>query len=63
MQFTGKNLDLVRYGLSLAVDEFHNQIVTCPDVIEYGEDLAEIKAEKVIFEKLIARIDRAKGKP
>lgn len=40
MEFTGKNLEIVRHALDLAKDELHNQIATCPDVVEYAEDIA-----------------------
>lgn len=42
MKFIGKDLELVREALSLAVDEVHNQIVTCPDVFEYSDELDDI---------------------
>lgn len=59
MDFTGKNLEMVRRGIDLAIDELHNQIATCPDVNEYAEDLAELRAEQRKFQRLLARIDRA----
>lgn len=58
MRFTGKNLTLVCDGLCLAVAELHNQIATCPNAIEYAEDLDELEADIVKFQKLIARIER-----
>jgi hypothetical protein len=62
MIFTGRNLRFVRGGIQLAIRDLQNQIVTCPDVFEYAEDLDEIEAEKAVYEKLLARIDRAIAK-
>jgi hypothetical protein len=56
--FTGRNLQMVRYGMQLAIDELHNQIGTCPDVFTYAEEIEEIEAQKRRFERLLARIDR-----
>ncbi len=58
MKFTGKNLEMVLRGISLAIDELHNQIATCPDINEYADDLAELRAEQRKFQRLLARIDR-----
>lgn len=59
MIFTGKNLLMVKRGIALALDEIHNQIATCPDVIRYEDDIVELEAEKARFERLLARVDRA----
>lgn len=59
MHFTGANLARVRRGVDLAVDELHNQIATCPDVVRYEDDIAELHAEKVEFQRLLVRIDKA----
>lgn len=59
MQFTGKNLTLVRRALDLALDEIHNQSATCPDVAEYEDDLDDLEREAADIRKLIARIDSA----
>lgn len=59
MQFTGKNLEMVRRGVDLALSELYNQIATCPDVIECADDIEELEAETVQFERLLARIDAA----
>ncbi len=59
MQFTGKNLELIRRGVDLAIDEIHNQIATCPDVFEYADDIEELEQEKETFRRLLARIDKA----
>jgi hypothetical protein len=58
MIFSGKSLILVRKALDLAIAELHNQIATCPDVIEYEDDILEIEAEQKKYQKLIDRIDR-----
>jgi hypothetical protein len=57
MNFTGSNLRLLRCAVSLALDEIHNQIATCPDVVEYEGDIAILEQDRIMFEKLLARID------
>lgn len=59
MHFTGANLARVRRGIDLAVDELHNQIATCPDVVRHAAEIEELEAEKAEFKRLLARIDRA----
>lgn len=59
MKFSGKNLEMVRRGVDLAIDELHNQIATCPDVFEYADELDDLEKEKAKFEKLRDRIDEA----
>lgn len=61
MKFTGKNLELVRTALDLALMEIHNQIATCPDVHTYAEDIQELEKERNAIQKLIDRIDGAKS--
>jgi hypothetical protein len=56
MQFTGKNLEWVAYGLALALNEVHNQIATCPDVIKEADYIAELEAEKAYLTKLHDRV-------
>lgn len=58
MQFTGRNLQLIRDALDLAHAELHNQIATCPDVLLYEEDIEAIEAEQARLMRLMARIDR-----
>jgi hypothetical protein len=58
MTFTGKNLALVRRALDLALGEIHNQVATCPNVIEFADDLDELDIEKAKIQRLIDRIDR-----
>lgn len=57
MQFTGRNLDLVRNALRLADVELHNLIATCPDVNEYAEDIVELEQEQVDLRRLLARVN------
>lgn len=42
MQFSGTNLELVAEAMDFALAEIHNQIATCPDVIEYADELDEL---------------------
>jgi hypothetical protein len=62
MRFTGKNLELVREGLELALAELHNQIATCPDVIEYGEDIEQLQAKEKVYQALLAKVDKERFK-
>lgn len=61
MQFTGRNLHLVRRGIDYALAEVHNMIATCPDPQreDFAEALEEYEKEQAELEKLLARIDRA----
>ena len=58
MIFTGKNLVIVRQALEYAKAEIHNQIATCPDVVEYEEDIDEYEQEMEQLQKLCDRIDK-----
>lgn len=62
MQLTGRNLQLARDGVSLGIDELHNQIATCPDVVMYEAHLDEIEQEMEEMQRLLARMDRAIAK-
>lgn len=62
MQLTGRNLQLARDGVSLGIDELHNQVATCPDVNLYEAHLDEIEAEIEEMQRLLARMDRAIAK-
>ena len=59
MNFSGKNLQLVRDALDLAIAELHNQIATCPDVREFADDIAAVEREKMRIGSLRARVDAA----
>lgn len=59
MIFTGKNLVLVRDAVLGAQAEIRMQIGSCPDVIEYEEQLQELDAELLQFDRLLKRIDKA----
>lgn len=59
MNFTGKNLRLVRRGIAMALNDNHNEIATCPDVVAYAEELKALKVEREQFKRLRARIDAA----
>lgn len=58
MNFSGRNLAMVRNGIELAIAELHNQIATCPDVFAYADDLAAIEKEKAKLDLLLIRIDK-----
>ena len=57
MNFTGRTLQIIRDALDLAHRELHNMIATCPDVVEYAEDIEEYERQQKELEKLMARID------
>jgi hypothetical protein len=59
MQFTGHNLQMVEFGLELALDELHNRIATCPDVVEYAEDLERIYTNMARFQVLLEKVRRS----
>jgi len=59
MQFTGKNLRLVRSAVELALSELENQTVTCPDIIEFARDLEIIEVRRIETQMLLDRIDKA----
>lgn len=48
---------MVHWGIELAIAELHNQIATCPDVIEYADDIARIERHQAKFERLLKRIE------
>lgn len=58
MNFTGKNLALVHAGLIHALCDIRNEIATCPDVLEYADDLDDLDAEALQFQRLISRIEK-----
>ena len=53
MKLTRKNLEIIHYSLQLALDEVHNQIATCPDHIEYAEDLNKLDRTMEKIRKLM----------
>ncbi len=59
VQITGRNLELVWQALELADLELHNQIATCPDVIEFAEDIELIEEEQRQLARLKVRVERA----
>jgi hypothetical protein len=56
MIFTGKSLELLHYALDLAMDEVQNQIATCPDVIQYEDDIDELEMLKGKLQRMRDRI-------
>ena len=57
MNFTGKNLQLIRRGLDQLVCELHNRIVTCPDEVVYAGELSTLLCDKRRAENLLACVD------
>lgn len=61
MQFTGKNLELVREALELADAEVQTMIGTCPDVVKYAGYIEELEEKQEQLRKMMERIDRRMG--
>lgn len=59
MKFTGANLRLIHTAVDLAIDELHNEMATCPDVIHYSEMLNDLQEEQDIMKRLLIRIENA----
>jgi hypothetical protein len=59
MNITGKNLLLVQRALDWALDELHNQIATCPDTVEYADDIDVIDRDKIAIYKLLSKVSLA----
>lgn len=53
----------LRRAVDLACDEIHNQIATCPDAVEYAEDIEELEHERSVLVKLRAKLDRKLAAP
>lgn len=59
MKLTGKNLRRVRYAVSLAVSEYHNEVATCPDPELYAKELKEAIDKRHEYMVLLGKIDHA----
>ncbi|MCR5894485.1 MULTISPECIES: hypothetical protein [Burkholderia] len=59
MNFTGKNLQLVRDAIDGAISDIQSQIGSCPDVNEYATELDDLEDQKAEFERLRNRVDAA----
>lgn len=62
MRFTGKNLVWIGYALSLAQDEVHNLIATCPDVKDHANNIAELERDKAQLERMQIAVANAIAK-
>lgn len=58
MIIEGKDLELVSFGLQLALGEIHNNIVTCPDVVMWARDIAALEKQKAELEELLDRVTK-----
>jgi len=56
MQIKGQDLVFVLWALNDAIHEVHNQIATCPDVIEYADQLDEFERQMADYERLRDRV-------
>lgn len=59
MNITGRNLELVQNALELADQELHNQIATCPNVVDYASDIEAIEEEQTKLRRLLERVNKA----
>lgn len=57
MRFTGTNLKYVEWGLQQLQAHLHNEIVTCPEPVDFPKELRKLQAQKAEVEKLLARVD------
>ncbi len=57
MQFTGKNLEIIRSALRLAQEAIDMEIGQCNNVFEYADELEALEYRKAGLAKLAARID------
>lgn len=55
MKFTGRNLQYIVWALEDALREVQNTIATCPDPVEYEDDLLDAQFSKKIYEKLLRK--------
>lgn len=59
MIFTGDNLCIVLEALKDAKAELRNQQGTCPNVIEFSEQLEELDVWEAKYDRLIARVKKS----
>lgn len=59
MNITGKNLEFLSEALGYALEGIQGRIGSCPDVIEYEEELDELKELKAKVAKFKERADKA----
>jgi len=57
MKFTGIRLRMVHRGLCDAICEIHNQIATCPDVIEHEAEIRALRIERAQYKALALEIE------
>jgi hypothetical protein len=62
MRFTGKNLELMESALSRAISDVQMTIGSCPDVVEFADDLEFLEREKSLYEQLFGRVQAARTK-
>jgi len=56
VELTKRDIELLLQVFDLADAELHNRIATCPDVIEYEEDIVEIERCRVRLKRLVVKI-------
>jgi hypothetical protein len=61
MRFTGKNLELVFRALHHAIGDVNMHIGSCPDVIEYADDIEQLERERDEYVLLLLRVEKRLG--
>jgi hypothetical protein len=57
MQFTGRNLRILRDALTGAIAHTNHEIGLHPMPLAYPEDIEALEAECARYERLLARVD------
>lgn len=57
IKFSGIRLRMVHRALGDAIAEIHNQIATCPDVIEYESDIRALTIERAQYKALLKELE------
>ena len=57
MSFSGGNLQLVHYALTLAIVELQSEISQCPDVFKYADEIDDLNRQIKKFDRMRKRVD------
>ena len=58
MTFTGTSLVQLRDDLILAITALRTEIGTCPNVIQYADDIDDCEAEIARIQRVVDRINK-----
>jgi hypothetical protein len=59
MQITGKSLALVVEAIKGAIADIHYHVASCPDVIEFEDELDELEIQQRKYQRLLDRCTKA----